>query len=77
VSVGIIDGVPMLDLCYEEDVRADTDMNVVCSGDGRFIEVQGTAEGTPFDRALLDSLLDLAVTGCKELDIKQSNALKK
>ena len=43
VSVGIIDGVPMLDLCYEEDVRADTDMNVVCSGDGRFIEVQGTA----------------------------------
>jgi ribonuclease PH len=77
VSVGIIDGVPMLDLCYEEDVRADTDMNVVCSGDGRFIEVQGTAEGTPFDRALLDSLLDLAVTGCKELDLKQSNALKK
>ncbi|CAB4342537.1 unannotated protein [freshwater metagenome] len=67
VSVGIIDGVPMLDLCYEEDVRADTDMNVVCSGNGKFIEVQGTAEGQPFDRALLDSLLDLAVAGCKEL----------
>ncbi|MBU6353115.1 MAG: ribonuclease PH, partial [Actinomycetales bacterium] len=54
VSVGIIDGVPMVDLCYEEDVRADTDMNIVCAGDGKFIEVQGTAEGQPFDRALLD-----------------------
>jgi ribonuclease PH len=71
ISVGIIDGVPMLDLCYEEDVRADTDMNVVCSGDGRFIEVQGTAEGQPFDRALLDGLLDLAVAGCKELTALQ------
>jgi ribonuclease PH len=77
VSVGIIDGLPMLDLCYEEDVRADTDMNVVCSGDGRFIEVQGTAEGVPFDRGLLDSLLDLAVTGCKELGAMQSAALAK
>jgi ribonuclease PH len=67
----------MLDLCYEEDVRADTDMNVVCSGDGRFIEVQGTAEGVPFDRALLDSLLDLAVTGCKELGAKQTASLTK
>ena len=57
----------MLDLCYEEDVSADTDMNVVCSGDGRFIEVQGTAEGVPFDRNLLNSLLDLAVAGCVEL----------
>ena len=57
ISVGIIDGIPMLDLCYEEDVRADTDMNVVCSGNGKFIEVQGTAEGQPFDRALLDSCL--------------------
>lgn len=71
ISVGIIDGVPMLDLCYEEDVRADTDMNVICSGDGRFIEVQGTAEGQPFDRALLDGLLDLAVVGCKELTAMQ------
>ena len=75
VSVGIIDGVPMLDLCYEEDVRADTDMNVVCSGDGRFIEVQGTAEGQPFDRALLDSLLDLAVAGCSQLKALQAQTL--
>jgi ribonuclease PH len=75
VSVGIIDGVPMLDLCYEEDVRADTDMNVVCSGDGRFIEVQGTAEGVPFDRTLLNGLLDLAVGGCKDLARKQSTVL--
>ena len=65
----------MLDLCYEEDVRADTDMNVVCSGDGRFIEVQGTAEGVPFDRGLLDSLLNLAVTGCVELGEIQQAAL--
>lgn len=77
ISVGIIDGVPMLDLCYEEDVRADTDMNVVCSGDGRFIEVQGTAEGQPFDRVLLDSLLDLAVAGCSELRALQIAALAK
>ncbi len=77
VSVGIIGGVPMLDLCYEEDVRADTDMNVVCSGSGKFIEVQGTAEGQPFDRALLDSLLDLAVAGCKELTALQSEILAK
>lgn len=75
VSVGIVDGVPMLDLCYQEDVRADTDMNVVCSGDGRFIEVQGTAEGQPFDRALLDGLLDLALAGCKELTSLQALAL--
>lgn len=77
ISVGIIDGVPMLDLCYEEDVRAETDMNVVCSGDGRFIEVQGTAEGAPFDRALLDSLLDLAVAGCATLTNLQKQALAK
>ena len=76
VSVGIIDGVPMLDLCYEEDVRAETDMNVVISGSGKFIEVQGTAEGEPFDRALLDSLLDLAVSGCGELSDLQINSLK-
>lgn len=75
VSVGIIDGIPMLDLCYEEDVRADTDMNVVCSGDGRFIEVQGTAEGVPFDRKALDELLDLAVGGCLQLRAMQAVAL--
>lgn len=77
ISVGIVDGVAMLDLCYEEDVRADTDMNVVCSGDGRFIEVQGTAEGQPFDRELLDALLDLAVAGCAELRTIQREALAK
>ena len=77
VSVGIVGGVPMLDLCDEEDVRADTDMNVVCSGDGRFIEVQGTAEGVPFDRDLLNQLLDLAVAGCQELGKLQTAALAK
>jgi len=76
VSVGIIDGKPMLDLCYEEDVRAGTDMNVVVSGDGRFIEVQGTAEGEPFDRDLLNQLLDLALGGCKTLTTMQKAALK-
>jgi ribonuclease PH len=76
VSVGIIDGKPMLDLCYEEDVRAGTDMNVVVSGGGRFIEVQGTAEGEPFDRELLNQLLDLAVDGCKSLTAMQKAALK-
>src|SRR6266516_6358552 len=64
VSVGIIDGEPKLDLCYAEDVAAETDMNVVCTSDGRFVEVQGTAEREPFGRELLDELLDLAVTGC-------------
>ncbi len=75
VSVGIIDGEPRLDLPYEEDVRAETDMNVVMTGRGAFIEVQGTAEGAPFDRALLDSLLDLAVGGCADLTIIQHRAL--
>ena len=75
VSVGIVDGLPMLDLCYEEDVRAGTDMNVVVAGDGRFIEVQGTAEGEPFDRELLNQLLDLAVAGCKELSELQRSVL--
>ena len=67
ISVGLVDGSPMLDLAYTEDVRAQTDMNVVVTGDGRFVEVQGTAEGDPFDRRLLDQLLDLAVEGCAEL----------
>ncbi|XKG45340.1 ribonuclease PH [Arthrobacter luteolus] len=67
VSVGIIDGVPMLDLPYVEDVRAQTDMNVVVTGSGKFVEVQGTAEGAPFDRAELDALLDLALLGTSEL----------
>jgi ribonuclease PH len=75
VSVGIIDGKPMLDLCYEEDVRAETDMNVVCTGDGKFVEVQGTAEGAPFDRRELGDLLDLAELGCRELTLLQNKAL--
>lgn len=75
VSVGIVGGVPMLDLAYEEDVRAETDMNVVCTGDGRFVEVQGTAEGEPFSRTELNALLDLAVGGCAQLDSAQRRAL--
>lgn len=75
VSVGIIDGVPMLDLPYVEDVRAETDMNVVVTGSGSFVEVQGTAEGAPFDRAELDSLLDLALAGCAELSAIQRDTL--
>jgi ribonuclease PH len=75
ISVGIIDGVPTLDLCYEEDVRAETDMNVVCTGSGKFVEVQGTAERDPFDRALLDNLLDLALGGCQQLATLQKKAL--
>jgi ribonuclease PH len=75
VSVGIVDGEPRLDLCYEEDVAAQTDMNVVCAGDGRFVEVQGTAEREPFDRDLLDRLLDLAVAGCADLAHLQREAL--
>ena len=76
VSVGIIGGVPMLDLCYEEDVTADTDMNIVCTADGNFVEVQGTAEGKPFDRSLLNSLLDLGVSGCNKLSKLQIETLK-
>jgi ribonuclease PH len=75
ISVGIVGGVPMLDLCYEEDVRAETDMNVVCTGDGRFVEVQGTAEGAPFDRTELDVLLSLATAGCADLAAHQRKAL--
>src|SRR5690242_4348413 len=66
-SVGIIDGTPMLDLAYEEDSRAEVDMNIIKTGDGRFIEVQGTAEGPPFERGALDSLLELADAGVREL----------
>jgi ribonuclease PH len=75
VSVGIADGTPVLDLDYREDVRAETDMNVVVTGRGLFVEVQGTAEGVPFDRRELDSLLDLAVAGCAELTAAQQSAL--
>ena len=75
VSVGIVDGEPRLDLCYTEDVAAETDMNVVCTGSGEFVEVQGTAEREPFDRKLLDQLLDLAVAGCADLTTFQRDAL--
>jgi ribonuclease PH len=75
VSVGIVGGQPRLDLCYEEDVAAETDMNVVCTGDGGFVEVQGTAEREPFSRKLLDELLDLAVGGCARLTQLQRQAL--
>ncbi|MWB99054.1 ribonuclease PH [Agromyces seonyuensis] len=75
VSVGIIDGTPMLDLMYTEDVRAETDMNVVATGRGLFVEVQGTAEGAPFDRRELDGLLDLALAGNAELAEIQRSVL--
>jgi ribonuclease PH len=75
VSVGIIDGVPMLDLPYVEDVRAETDMNVVVTGSGKFVEVQGTAEGAPFDRDELNQLLDLALLGTTQLAAIQRETL--
>jgi ribonuclease PH len=75
VSVGIVDGVPRLDLPYEEDVRAETDMNVVMTGEGAFVEVQGTAEGAAFSRSELDALLALAEKGCADLTLRQHAAL--
>lgn len=75
VSVGIIDGVPRLDLPYEEDVRAETDMNIVMTGSGKFIEVQGTAEGAAFDRSELDALLALGEKGCVDLTRMQIESL--
>jgi ribonuclease PH len=71
-SVGVVGGTPMLDLAYDEDSRADVDMNVVKTGDGRFIEVQGTAEGPPFERSALDALMELADSGIRELVTLQS-----
>ena len=67
ISVGIVDGVPMLDLAYTEDVRAHTDMNVVVTGSGKFVELQGTAEQVAFDREELNVLLDLGLKGTREL----------
>lgn len=75
ISVGIIAGVPFLDLAYTEDVRAETDMNVVVTGSGHFVEVQGTAEGAPFDRDELNALLDLALKGNADLKAIQAAAL--
>lgn len=71
VSVGVVDGQPMLDLCYEEDSRAEVDMNVVMTGSGLFVEIQGTAESRPFDRSALDELLGLARGGIGKLIEKQ------
>jgi ribonuclease PH len=75
ISVGWVEGRPLLDLCYAEDVSADADLNVAMTGDGRFVEVQGTAEGTPFDRPTLDQLLDLAARGIEQILQHQYQAL--
>ncbi len=75
ISVGIINGTPMLDLQYTEDVRAETDMNVVATGRGLFVEVQGTAEGAPFDKTELDALLTLATNGTARLTEIQAATL--
>jgi ribonuclease PH len=75
VSVGVVDDAPMIDLCYEEDAAASVDMNVVMTGGGSFVEVQGTAEGEPFDRAALSGLLDLASAGIARLVAAQRAAL--
>ncbi len=77
VSVGILDGRPVLDLEYTEDSRAEVDMNFVVTGSGRFVEVQGTAEGEPFTAAELDALRDLALAGCRQLAVLQEEALQK
>ena len=75
VSVGVVDGESLLDLCYQEDVRAEVDLNVVMNRDGRYIDLQGTAEHQPFDRATLTGLLDLAAGGIGELLRVQQAAL--
>jgi len=75
VSVGVIDGEPRLDLDYEEDVRAEVDMNVVMSSEGKFVEVQGTGEHGTFDRDQLNELLELAISGIRSLDTAQTKAL--
>jgi ribonuclease PH len=75
VSVGIVDGESRLDLCYEEDAGADVDCNVVMTGEGRLVEIQGTAEGEPFERSDLDTMLDLAALGIAELTKLQREAV--
>lgn len=76
VSVGVIQGDPILDLCYHEDSKADVDMNVVALSDGRYVEVQGTAEGTPYDRIMLNRLLDVAQVGLDVLFAAQRIAIE-
>ena len=75
ISVGIVDGDPLLDLMYTEDSRAETDMNIVATGRGLFVEVQGTAEGAPFDKRELDALLELGLGGIADLTALQTAAL--
>tara|TARA_Y100001968_G_scaffold317685_1_gene347003 strand:- start:1222 stop:1701 length:480 start_codon:yes stop_codon:yes gene_type:complete len=75
ISAGVIDGIAMLDLPYEEDFRAEVDMNFVVTGDGQLVEVQGTAEGAPFSRQTLDRLTELALAGCDQLDEAQRRVL--
>ena len=75
ISAGMVEGEPMLDLCYEEDSRAQVDFNVVMTGDGEYVEVQGTAEGRPFTRAGMDHLLELASAGIRELLVHQRAAV--
>ena len=77
VSVGIVGGIPLLDLAYEEDFKADVDMNIVMTGSGRFVEVQGTAEGEPFTKTHMGKLLSLAQTGVQELIEIQKKTLEK
>ena len=75
-SFGVVDGVPMLDLCYSEDSTAEVDMNVVMTGSGEFVEVQGTAEGEPFSRATLSAMTDLAWAGIEELIVLQKQIVE-
>ena len=75
VSVGVVQGETLLDLCYQEDSQAEVDLNVVMNARGQYVEVQGTAEGCPFERAIMDELLDLAEKGIKELLAVQKEAL--
>jgi ribonuclease PH len=76
ISVGLHEGNPLLDLDYSEDSSCDTDMNIVMTGSGGFVEIQGTAEGAPFSRAMMDQMSDLAAQGIKELVQLQKNVLK-
>jgi ribonuclease PH len=77
VSVGVVGGVPLLDLCYEEDSRAQVDMNIVALADGRYVEVQGTAEGLPYDRVMMNKLLDVAQVGLDHLFAEQVKAINR
>jgi len=76
ISVGVVGGESVLDLPYVEDSKADVDMNIIATGDGRLVEVQGTAEGEPFDREVMNRLLDLGAVGCAELKLAQLVAVE-